>query len=123
MTFSGESALQLSSTTAVTDPNGLASITVTSTQAGSYNLNAKTPQDRQGKSVAIGFSGDKATASVESISATPEKDITADGITKSQIVATIKDAGSNLVQGGEVNFTGNIERGPGGDRNGRAGEN
>ncbi|MFS9381068.1 Ig-like domain-containing protein [Citrobacter sp. ANG330] len=106
VSFSSDGAISLSDSTATANKDGQASITVSSQQAGSYNVNAKTPQDSQGKSVAISFTGDSSTASVDALSATPSQGVTADGVMASTLVATIKDASGNVLKGVNVIFTG-----------------
>ncbi|MDA8481312.1 Ig-like domain-containing protein [Citrobacter sp. Awk 4] len=103
--FSADSAVLLSGGSAVTNESGQASITASSTHAGQYSITAITAQDATGKAVSVSFVADGATASIDTLTANPVQDLIADGVTKSTITATVKDANGNLLSGTEINFS------------------
>ncbi len=90
----------------VTDGSGSASITITSTIAGTYSIGATiaaVPVDGSPKSVTFGPGAADATTS--SWVVTPPGPITADGVAAYTATATARDAFSNLVVGAQVTFT------------------
>ncbi len=95
-----------SAPSAVTDGSGTASITITSTTAGTYSIGATiaaVPVDGSPKSVTFGPGA--ADASTSSWVVTPPGPITADGVAAYTATATARDAFSNPVPGAMVTFT------------------
>lgn len=91
--------------TAGTDSSGYATITLTSTVAGSNTVTANTESVKDSKSITVEFDADASTATIASLTATPAEGVLADGIAVSTITALITDAYDNPVTDAVVTFS------------------
>ncbi|RAU44285.1 hypothetical protein DBY68_018690 [Pseudocitrobacter sp. RIT415] len=86
----------LSASEAMTDRNGLAHVTVTSTQDGPLTVTATTLTVSAGKSKTLNFYADASTAVVATL-LSDRNTLTADGKSMATLTATLKDAHGNRV--------------------------
>lgn len=105
VTFRVNGSARLSSTSAVTESDGTATVRLTSTMAGNSTVTATTSFDKVGKQTAVSFVADVSTASIVSLSASPAAGVTADGASASLLKALVKDANGNIVGGATVTFS------------------
>lgn len=96
---------RLSATEAISGNDGTVTISLASATANSITVSATTPFDATGKQVSVEFVADVATASVESLIASPASEVKANGIATSILSAQVKDARGNLVSGAKVSFS------------------
>lgn len=96
---------RLSPTEAISGNDGTVAVSLTSATANSITVSATTPFDATGKQVSVEFVADVATASVESLIASPATEVKANGIATSILSAQVKDARGNLVRGAKVSFS------------------
>lgn len=103
VSFSAEDGVILAAPAVVTDNHGLATLTLTSTSAGHYQVTAIINGSSQ--SVAITFIADMSTAALTlEVLGT---DAVADGQAQNKVRATVFDANENPVPDIEVNFSAN----------------
>ncbi|WP_160317826.1 Ig-like domain-containing protein [Erwinia billingiae] len=95
---------RLSTAEAISGNDGTVAVSLTSATANSITVSATTPFDATGKQVSVEFVADVATASVESLIASPATEVKANGIATSILSAQVKDARGNLVRGAKVSF-------------------
>jgi adhesin/invasin len=91
--------------TARTDSSGYATITLTSTVAGSNTVTANTESVKDSQTITAEFYADATTARVASLTATPAEGVLADGVAVSTITALITDAYDNPVTDAVVTFS------------------
>lgn len=96
---------RLSATEAISGNDGTVAVSLASATANSITVSATTPFDATGKQVSVEFVADVATASVESLIASPATEVKANGIATSILSAQVKDARGNLVRGAKVSFS------------------
>jgi len=96
---------RLSTAEAISGNDGTVAVSLTSATANSITVSATTPFDATGKQVSVEFVADVATASVESLIASPATEVKANGIATSILSAQVKDARGNLVRGAKVSFS------------------
>ncbi|KFF68729.1 hypothetical protein IW01_14170 [Pectobacterium brasiliense] len=105
VTFFNESGTSLSQSTATTNANGQATVSLTSSTVGSFPLTAKVdnnPADN-GISTTVSFIADIATAVVADIK--PGSRTAVAGVDTVMVTATVKDKFGHLVQNADVTFT------------------
>lgn len=91
---------------AKTNDKGEARVTLTSTEAGSAQVNAKSPQESSGLNVTVTFTADSATASIVTLDSSAASAI-ADGSAFVTLTATVEDKNGNRVANAQVSFTTN----------------
>lgn len=96
---------QLSASSSRTDSSGNATVTLTSTAAGSNTITAFTAYDTSGEQVTVSYIGDITTANIDSLTASRADNVKSNGSDSSVITATVKDINGNLVSGAEVTFS------------------
>ncbi|WP_338573537.1 Ig-like domain-containing protein [Erwinia billingiae] len=96
---------RLSANEAISGNDGTVAVSLASATANSITVSATTPFDTTGKQVSVEFVADVATASVESLIASPASEVKANGIATSILSAQVKDARGNLVRGAKVSFS------------------
>ncbi|WP_198138748.1 Ig-like domain-containing protein [Erwinia typographi] len=104
VSFTASGGAKLSSQSAVTNGNGVASVDLTNTTAGNSTVTATTPSDRMGKSTVVTFVADAETASIDSLTASPATGVKANGLASSTLTARVKDAHGNIVSNATVVF-------------------
>ncbi|MFF1574587.1 Ig-like domain-containing protein [Leifsonia sp. NPDC058292] len=104
--FTASTDAALSATSASTDNNGAAKITVTSTKAGAHSIAASVGGlALTGSPVTASFVAGPADASKSKLAIDNTSAVTADGIAAHLVTATIVDAFLNPVSGASVSFT------------------
>lgn len=103
--FSVHGKAKLDQASAVTDSKGQATVKLSSTVAGSNRVTASTDNEPDGKQISVSFVADETTAKIESFTATPEKELIANGKDTSTLTATVTDAHGNRISGVKVSFT------------------
>lgn len=103
--FSVKGNARLNNSSATTDSEGVVTMLLTSLTADSSTVTATTNYDKKGKQTSVSFIADEATAKIDSLIASPESGITANGKDKSVLTATVSDANGNLVNKALVTFT------------------
>ncbi|MGB9096173.1 Ig-like domain-containing protein [Erwinia sp.] len=94
---------KLSQTSAIS-VSGIASVQLTSLVAETSTVTASSDLDKTGKQASVRFIADKATAKIDSLTASPTSEIIANNVDKSAISVRVKDANGNPVHGEKVSF-------------------
>ncbi|MCX0499145.1 hypothetical protein D3M71_08070 [Erwinia billingiae] len=89
----------------VTTSNGIATVQLTSTEAGIVTVTATTNTDATGKQTSVTFMADVGTAKIDSLHASRDSDVKANGTDSSELTVTVSDANGNLVDGAKVFFS------------------
>jgi hypothetical protein len=96
----------LSSTTAITDVNGNASVTITSTGAGPSTVTATGPAGTPATTLALTFVTTSANkVSIQAAQASVPVNIVGQTTNQTALTAIVRDINDNLVQGAVVDFT------------------
>ncbi|QIM15300.1 hypothetical protein G7067_00920 [Leucobacter insecticola] len=103
--FTAEAGATLSADNAVTGVDGVASVTISSVTAGSYDVTGSVAGTAlKGSPATVTFVSGAASATTSSWTVTPGGPVTADGVSAYTATVTVLDANSNPVEGATIGF-------------------